>query len=103
MKSRRIRWAGNVVIMEEDWRVFKILTSKSTGNILLRRPRRRWEDNIRMDLKEISINKRFWFDSVEDRYYCWILLLHSDYMPRSPKWPNLYNFLYTNHAILCTS
>ena len=41
--------------MEEGKSAFKILTGNSTGNIYLGRPRRRWEDNIRMDLKEIGI------------------------------------------------
>ena len=44
--------------MEEGRNAFKILTSKPTGKRPLGRPRRRWEDNIRMDLKEISINMR---------------------------------------------
>ena len=43
---------------------------KPTGKRPLRRPRRRWEDNIRMDLKEIGINAGNWVDSVQDRDYC---------------------------------
>jgi hypothetical protein len=65
IKSRRLRWAGHVVRMEESSSSFKILTP--TGNRLLGRPRRRWEDNIRMDLKEIGINTRNWVDSAQDR------------------------------------
>ena len=42
--------------MEEDRSAFKILTGKPTGKRPLGRPRRRWEDNIRMDLEEIDIN-----------------------------------------------
>ena len=53
IKSRRLRWTGHVARMEEDRRAFKILTAKLTGKRPLRRPRRRWEDNIRMDLEEI--------------------------------------------------
>ena len=52
IKSRRLRWAGHVVRMKE------ILTGKLTGKRLLGRPRRRFEDNIRMDFKEIGINTR---------------------------------------------
>ena len=44
--------------MEEGGTVFKILTGKSTGKRPLGRPRRTWEDNIRMDLKEIGIITR---------------------------------------------
>ena len=42
--------------MEEGRSAFKILTGKATGNRPLGRPRRRWEDNIRMDLEEIGIS-----------------------------------------------
>ena len=54
-KSRRLRWAGHVVRMEEGRSAFKILTGKPTKKRPLERPRRRWEDNIRMDLEEIGI------------------------------------------------
>ena len=50
IKSRRLRWAGHVARMEEDRSAFKILTAKPTGKRPLGRPRRRWEDNIRMNL-----------------------------------------------------
>ena len=50
IKSRKLRWAGHVARMEEGRKAFKILTGKSTGKIHLGRPRRRWEENIRMDL-----------------------------------------------------
>ena len=42
--------------MEKGRRAFKILTGKPTGKRPLERPRRRWEDNISMDLEEIGIN-----------------------------------------------
>ena len=46
-----------------------MLTGTPTGKSPLRRPRRRWEDNIRMDLKEISINTSNWVNSAQDRDY----------------------------------
>ena len=52
IKSIRLRWAGHVARMEESGSALKILTGKPTGKRPLGRPRRRWEDNIRMDLKE---------------------------------------------------
>ena len=58
IKSRRLRWAGHVARMEEGRSAFKILTGKPTGKRPLGRPRRRWEDNSRMDLEEIGINAR---------------------------------------------
>ena len=54
IKSRRLRWARHVARMEEGRSAFKILTGKPTGNRPSERPRRRWEDNIRMDLEEIG-------------------------------------------------
>ena len=56
-KSRRLRWAGHVC-MQEGRNAFKILTGANAGKRRLGRPMRRWEDNIRMDLKEICINTR---------------------------------------------
>ena len=54
IKSRRLRWAGHVARVEEGRSAFKILTGKSTGKGLLGRSRRRWEDSIIMDFKEIG-------------------------------------------------
>ena len=51
IKSRRLRWASHVARMEEGRSAFKILTSKPTRRRPLGRPRRRWEDNIRIDLE----------------------------------------------------
>ena len=42
--------------MEEGTSAYKISTGKPTGRILLGKPRRRWDDNIRMELEEIGIN-----------------------------------------------
>ena len=56
--SRRLRWAGHLARMEDGRNAFKILKGTPIGKIPLRRPRRRWEDNIRMDLKGIGINTR---------------------------------------------
>ena len=69
IKSRRLRWAGYVARMEEGRSAFKILTVKPTGKIPLGRPRRIWEDNIRMDLEKIGMNTRNWVDSAQDRDY----------------------------------
>ena len=54
---------------------FKILTGTPEGKRPLGRPRRRWEDNIRMDIKEIGINTRNWVDSAQDRD-CWRALVN---------------------------
>jgi hypothetical protein len=70
IKSRRLRWAGQVAKMEGGRSTFKMLTGKSTGKRLLGRPKRRWEDNMRMDLEKIGINAANWVDSAQDRNYC---------------------------------
>ena len=54
----------------------KILTGKPTGKRPLGRPRHRWEDNIRTDLKEVGINTRNWVDSAQDRNY-WRALVNA--------------------------
>ena len=53
--------------MEEGRSTFKILTGKATGNKPLGRSRRRWEDNIRIDFKEMGINTFSWVHSVHYR------------------------------------
>ena len=60
---------GHVARMEEGRSVCKILTGTPIGKRPLGRPRHGWEDNIRMDLKEISINMRNWIDSGQDKNY----------------------------------
>ena len=52
IESRRLRWTGYVARTKER-DVFKMLTGKSTGKRPLGRPRRRWEDHIRIDLEEM--------------------------------------------------
>ena len=69
IKSRRLRWAGHVARMEEGRRAFKILTGKPTGKRPLGRPRRKWEDNIRMDLEEIGVDAGNWVDSAQNMNY----------------------------------
>ena len=55
--------------MDEGRSALKFLTGKPTGNRHLERPRRRWEDNIRMDLEEIGINAGNWVDSGQESDY----------------------------------
>jgi hypothetical protein len=54
IKSRRMRWAGHIARMGEDRGVNRVLVGKPEGRRLLGRPRRRWDDNIRMDLREVG-------------------------------------------------
>jgi hypothetical protein len=52
--SRRIRWAGHVACMGEGRCVHRVLVEKPEGKRPLGRPRRRWKDNIKMDLQEVG-------------------------------------------------
>ena len=83
IKPRRLRWAGHVARMEEGRSAFKILTDKPTGKRPLGRPRRRWEDNIRMDLEAIGVNAGNLVDSAQDRDY-WRALVNAALNLRVP-------------------
>ena len=54
IKSRRMRWAGHVARMGESRGVYRVLVGKPDGKRPLGRPRRRWEDNIKMYVKEVG-------------------------------------------------
>ena len=71
-----MRWAGHVARMDEGRSAFKILTGKPTGKRPLGRPRRRWEDNIRMGLEEIGISAGNWVDLTQDRNYFTVRLMY---------------------------
>ena len=67
IKSRRMRWAGHLARMEEGRGVHKVLVGKPEGNRPLGRPRRRWEDNIKMDLEEVGRSCGQWMELAQDR------------------------------------
>jgi len=54
IKSRRMRWAGHVARMGEESGVYRVFVGKPKGKRPLGRPRRRWVDNIMMDLQEVG-------------------------------------------------
>jgi hypothetical protein len=54
IKSRRTRWAGHVARMGEGRNLYRVLVGKPEGKRPLGRPRRRWEDGLKMDLREIG-------------------------------------------------
>jgi hypothetical protein len=67
IKSRRMRWAGHVEHMGEEWVVYRVLVGKPEGKRPLGRPWRRWVDNIRMDLQEVECRYMDWIGLAEDR------------------------------------
>jgi len=60
IKSRRMRWAGHVARMGEGRGAYRVLVGNPEGRRPLRRPRRRWVDNIRMDLQEVGCGYMDW-------------------------------------------
>jgi hypothetical protein len=67
IKSRRLRWAGHVARMGERRGVYRALVGKPEGRRPLGRTRRRWEDNIKMDLQEVGWGGMDWIDQAQDR------------------------------------
>ena len=67
VKSRRKRWAGHVARMGEDRDVHRVLVGKPEEKRPLGRPRRRWEDNIKMDLQEVGGGRGDWMEMAQDR------------------------------------
>jgi hypothetical protein len=64
--SRMMRWAGHVARMGEGRGVYRVLVGRPEGERPLGRPRHRWEDNIRMDLREIGIDGAKWIQLAQD-------------------------------------
>ena len=67
IKSRRMRWAGHVARMGEERGVYRVLVGKPEGRRPLGRPRRRWVDNIRMELQEVGCGYMDWIGLAQDR------------------------------------
>jgi hypothetical protein len=67
IKSRRMRWAGHAAHMGEERKLYKVLVGKPEGKRPLGRPRRRWEDVIRMGLMEIGLGDVYWIQLAHDR------------------------------------
>jgi hypothetical protein len=62
VKSRRMRWAGHVARMGEERRVYRMLVGKPEGKRPWGRPRRRWENNIKMDVQEVGGGGGDWME-----------------------------------------
>ena len=66
IKSRRMRWAGHVARMGEERVVCRVLVGKPEGKRPLGRPRRRWMDNIKMDVQEVGCGGMEWIELAQD-------------------------------------
>jgi hypothetical protein len=67
IKSKRIRWAGHVASTRQKRMAYKVLVGKKEGKRLRGRSRRKWEDNIKIDLKEIEWGTVDWINLAEDK------------------------------------
>jgi hypothetical protein len=67
IKSRRLRWAGYVARMKEGRGVYRVLVGRPEGKRPLERPRRRWQDNIKMDLRGMGMDGADWIRLAQDR------------------------------------
>ena len=67
IKPTRMRWAGHVACMGEESGVYRFLVGKPEGKRPPGRPRRRWVDNIRMDLQEVGCGYMDWIGQAQDR------------------------------------
>ena len=67
VKSRRMRWAGHVERIGEGRVVHRVLVGKPEGKRPMWRPRRRWEDNIKMDLRKLVGGCEDWMELAQDR------------------------------------
>jgi len=67
IKSRRMRWTGHVARMGERRGVYRVLVGKPEGKSSLRRPRRRWEDIIKIDLQEVGCGCMDWCELAQNR------------------------------------
>ena len=83
-KSRRMRWAGHVTRMGEGRGVHRVLIGKPEGKRQLGRPRRRWEDNIKMNLQEVGGSCGDWMELAQDRDR-WRALVGTVWNLRVPK------------------
>jgi hypothetical protein len=62
-----MRWAGHVARMGEERKMYKVLVGKPEGKRPLGRPRRRWQDRVRMDLGETGLGVVDWIRLAQDR------------------------------------
>ena len=67
LKSRRLRWAGHVARTEQSINAYRVLVGKPEGKRPVGRPRCRWEDNIKVDLREVGCDPGEWIELAEDR------------------------------------
>ncbi|KAJ4442190.1 hypothetical protein ANN_12056 [Periplaneta americana] len=105
IKSRRLRWAGH--IMGESRNAYRVLVGRPEGKRPLGRPRRRWEDNIKMDLREVGYDDRDWINLAQDRDRWWAYVRAAmnlrKGLPALPMSPELEEMTALSHMSLLLS
>jgi hypothetical protein len=71
IKSRRMRWTGHAARMGEGRGVYRVVVGRPKGKKPLERPRRRWEDNTKIYLREIGIDGENWIRLAQDMVQWW--------------------------------
>jgi hypothetical protein len=66
IKSRRARWAGHVASRRTKWKAYRILVGKPEGKRLLGRPRRTWDDKVKVDLRDTGWGGMNWIVLTQD-------------------------------------
>ena len=84
IKSRRMRWAGHAASMGEGRGLYRVLVGKPEEKSPFGRPRRRWEDNIKLDLQEVRCEGMDWIELAQDRDR-WRALVNAVMKLRVPK------------------
>jgi hypothetical protein len=79
----RMRWMGPVVCMREGRGVYRVLVGRPEGKGPLGRPRCRWEDNIKLDLREIGMDGASWIQLAQDRaqWHTFVSMLMNLWVP----------------------
>jgi hypothetical protein len=94
IKSRKMRWTGHVARMRGKRNVYRTLVGTQEGKKLLEKPRCRWLENIKMDLREIEWGGVDWTDLVQDRYQWRALCQHGNEPSVSIKYSKVLEYLH---------
>jgi hypothetical protein len=76
IKSRRMRWVAHVARMWEGRGIYRVLVGKPEGKRPRRRPRRRWENNNKIDIQEVGCEGMDWIELAQDRHW-WRALVNA--------------------------
>ena len=84
LKSTRLRWARHVARMEQSRNASRLFVGKPEGERLSGRPRRRWEDNIKVDLRKVGCDPGDWIALAEDDQWAYIRTVMNFTVPLKP-------------------